>query len=107
MHLFIKQQQTHISHMYGYQRGNVEGRGKLGDGPGSSVHGILQARVLEWVAISFSRGSSQPRDQAQVSCIAGRRFTVQATWEADIHTTVYKRLMRTYCTAQGAHQFLY
>ena len=42
--------------------------------PGSSVHGILQARILEWVAISFSRGSSQPRDQTWVSCIAGRRF---------------------------------
>ena len=40
--------------------------------PGSSAHGILQARILEWVAISFSRGSSQPRDQTQVSCIAGR-----------------------------------
>ena len=40
--------------------------------PGSSVHGIFQARVLEWVAISFSRGSSQPRDQTHVSCI-GRR----------------------------------
>ena len=37
--------------------------------PGSSVHGIFQAKVLEWVAISFSRGSSQPRDQTQVSCI--------------------------------------
>ena len=40
--------------------------------PGSSVHGIFQARVLEWVAISSSRGASQPRDQNQVSCIAGR-----------------------------------
>ena len=40
--------------------------------PGSSVHGSLQARILEWVAISFSRGSSQPRDQTKVSCIAGR-----------------------------------
>ena len=39
--------------------------------PGSSLHGILQARVLEWVAISFSRGSSQPRDRSQVSCIPG------------------------------------
>ena len=38
--------------------------------PGSSVHGILQARILEWVAISFSRGSSQPRDQTQVSCVS-------------------------------------
>ena len=41
---------------------------------GSFVHGILQARILEWVAISFSRGSSQPRDQTWVSCIAGRCF---------------------------------
>ena len=38
--------------------------------PGSSVHGILQARILEWVAISFSRGSSPPRDQAHISCIS-------------------------------------
>ena len=40
--------------------------------PGSSVHGILQVRTLEWVAIPFSRGSSWPRDRTQVSCIAGR-----------------------------------
>jgi len=43
---------------------------------GSSVHGIFQARILEWVAIFFSRVSSQPRNQTQVSHIAGRRFTV-------------------------------
>ena len=43
--------------------------------PGSSIHGICQARALEWVAISFSRGSSQPRDRTQVSHIAGRYFT--------------------------------
>jgi len=42
----------------------------------SSVHGILQARILEWVAISFSRRSSQPRGQTQVSHIAGRRFNL-------------------------------
>ena len=47
--------------------------------PGSSLHGILQARILEWVAISFSRGSSRPRDQARVSRIAGRRFNLWAT----------------------------
>ena len=47
--------------------------------PGSSVHGILQARILEWVAIHFSRGSSQPKDWTQVSCIAGRFFTLWAT----------------------------
>ena len=40
--------------------------------PGSSVHGILQARTLQWVAIPSFRGSSQPRDQTQVSCLAGR-----------------------------------
>ena len=50
--------------------------------PGSSVHGILQARILEWVAIPHSRGSSQPRDQTQVSGIAGRFVTVWATREA-------------------------
>ena len=50
--------------------------------PGSSLHGIFQARVLEWVGISFFRGSSQPRDWTQVSRIAGRRFTIWATREA-------------------------
>ena len=49
--------------------------------PGSSVLGTFQARVLEWVAISFSRGSSRPRDQTQVSHIVGRQFTVWATRE--------------------------
>ena len=44
--------------------------------PGSSVHGIFQAIVLEWIAISFSRGSSQPRVQTWVSCIVDRGFTV-------------------------------
>ena len=43
------------------------------------VHGILQARILEWVAFPFSRGSSQPRDQIQVSHIVGRFFTSWAT----------------------------
>ena len=49
--------------------------------PGSSAHEILQARILEWVAISFSRGSSQPRDQTRVSCIAGGFFTDWGTRE--------------------------
>ena len=44
--------------------------------PGSSVHGILQARILEWVAIPFSKGSSLPRGRTCVSHIAGRFFTV-------------------------------
>ena len=43
---------------------------------GSSIHGIFQARILEWVAVSFSRGSSGPKDQTQVPLIAGRHFTV-------------------------------
>ena len=50
--------------------------------PGSSVHGILQGRILEWVAKPFSRVSSQPRDRTHVFCIIGRFFTVWATREA-------------------------
>ena len=48
------------------------------------IHGIYQARVLEWVAISFSRGSSWPRDQTQVSHIVGRRVTVWDSREAQV-----------------------
>ena len=44
--------------------------------PGSSIHGIFQARVLEWVATAFSRGSSQPRDRTRASRVVDRRFTV-------------------------------
>ena len=50
--------------------------------PGSSVHGILQARILEWVAISFSRGSSWPRDQTWVACIGRWIFYHWTTREA-------------------------
>ena len=49
--------------------------------PGSSLHGVLQARVLEWVAISFSRGSSQPRDRTWASCIPGRHFNL---WDESV-----------------------
>ena len=52
--------------------------------PSSSVRGIFQAGILEWVAISFSRGSSQSRSRTQVSCIAGRLFTDWATREAKL-----------------------
>ena len=45
--------------------------------PGNPIHGILQARILEWVAISFSRASSQPRDLTQISRIAGKLLTVE------------------------------
>ena len=47
----------------------------LSDPVDNTVHGILQARILEWIAVAFSRGSSQPRDQTQVSHIAGVFFT--------------------------------
>ena len=49
--------------------------------PGSSVHGIFQTIVLEWIAISFSSGSSRPRDGTQVSCIVDRHITIWATRE--------------------------
>ena len=48
---------------------------------GFSIHGIFQARILEWVAISFSSGSSWPRDQTQVSCIAGRHGSGCKEWD--------------------------
>ena len=53
-----------------------------GSPPGSSVHGILQARILEWVVMPSSRGSFQPRDWTCVSCIAGGFFTIWASREA-------------------------
>ena len=54
--------------------------------PSSSVHGISQARILEWVAVSFSRGSSWPRDQTCVSCIAGRFFTTESPGKHQIRS---------------------
>ena len=72
--------------------------------PDSSIHGLFQARVLEWVAISFSKGCSQPRDRTQVSRIPGRRFTAWATRQAwlyrnypsiKINKLKRKRLSRT------------
>ena len=63
--------------------------------PGSSVHGILQARILESVALSFSRGSSQNKDWTQVSHIAGKLFTIWATREAPRwHKCPYKKAGR-------------
>ena len=70
--------------------------------PGSSVHGILQARILEWIAMPSSRGSSQPRDQTQVSCIAGRFFTFWATREAQRGSggrSIRKTLVKGECNA--------
>ena len=58
--------------------------------PRSSIHGIFQARVLEQVAISFSRASSQPRDQTWVCCIVDRNFTIWATREVIKGEILYK-----------------
>ena len=52
--------------------------------PGSSVHGISQARILEWIAICFSKGSSWPRDRTHFSCLAGRFFTTQPPREPQL-----------------------
>ena len=57
--------------------------------PGSSVHGIFQAVVLEWIAISFSRGSSQTRDWTLVSRIVDRHFTVWVTREVLVEAANY------------------
>ena len=65
--------------------------------PGFSVLGILQARILEWIAISFSRGSSQPRDWTLVSGIAGRFFTIWATGKSPkrIRRALQERILST------------
>jgi len=70
------------------------------DSLGSSVRGISQARILEWVAFSFSRGSSQPRGQTQVSWIAGRFFTA----EPPGHTIFIKNQMGS---EHGIRSFAY
>ena len=63
--------------------------------PGSSVHGILQWGILEWVAMLFSRESSWPRDQTQIPCIAGRFFTIWATREASLKVEYILKVWRT------------
>ena len=67
--------------------------------PSSSIHGILQARILEWVAISCSRGSSRPRDQTQVSHIAGRWFNLCSTREILIKALAQLKFLR--CNTQN------
>ena len=57
--------------------------------PSSSVHGILQARMLEWIAIPFSRASSWPRDGTQVSCITSKLFSVWGSTIEEIKTKCY------------------
>ena len=87
--------------------------------PGSSIHRILQARILEWVAIRFSRGSSRPRDRTQVSHIVSRHFTIWATscqgikriykkaecWRIDaFELWCWRRLLRVTWTARRSNQ---
>ena len=67
---------------------------------GSSVHGIFQARVPEWGAISFSRGSSRPRDRTQVSRIAGRHFTIWATREVPRIWNMHVQICRFVLTSK-------
>ena len=75
--------------------------------PGSSAHGILQASILEWVAISFSRGSSQPRNLTRISCTAGRFFTNWAMREAHIlHSFLHKKTWEILKLCKSAHGFI-
>ena len=66
--------------------------------PGSSVHWIFQAKILEWVAIPFSKGSSWPRDRTQVSCIAGRFLTLWATKETSLPLNPFNSFVFIYKT---------
>ena len=72
--------------------------------PGSSVHGISQARILDWVAISFFRGSSQSRDQSLVSCISCRFFDHCVTWEAYDPEPKATEEMDTQCQASSTNK---
>ena len=77
--------------------------------PCSSIHGIFQARVLEWIAISFSRGSSGPRDWTWVSHITGRHFTIWATREAcsETHYQIIMLCLWNYHTIIRCTAFIY
>ena len=72
--------------------------------PGSSVRGIFQARVLQWVAISFSRESSQLRDRTQVSCTAGRCFTIWATRNPPIYVSILFQILFPFKSLQSVEQ---
>ena len=73
--------------------------------PGSSVHGIFQARVLESGGIAYSRGSSWPRDRSQVSRIVGRCFTVWATRE--VFFSIPLIIFKTYCLSVVSNVNIY
>ena len=93
-------QTSFLNVLYNFQSCNTEhiesvSRSVVSDSlqslPGSSVHGTLQARILEWVSIPFSRGSSRPRDWTQVSCMAGRFLTVWASREPHTEECISSR----------------
>ena len=69
--------------------------------PCSSDYGIIQAKILEWVAIPFSNATFQPRDQTRVSCIAGRFFTIWATRKAPKTDGSWESLDRMWSTGEG------
>ena len=71
-----------------------------------TVHGILQARILEWVDFPFSRGSSQPRDRTQVSRIAGGFFTSWATREAHVNTWRYNQMYASHQPPVGTDRWI-
>ena len=76
--------------------------------PGSTIHGIFQARILEWVAISFSRRSSRPRDWTWVSHmvgIIGRRFTIWATRENPVWKSIIRQLFCSFTWVIALYQF--
>ena len=78
--------------------------------PGSSVHAIFQARILEWIATSFSRGSSQPRDQTQVSCIGRQSLYQLATREVlkkkKWQKFIFSQLQKKGCLSNNCNVFL-
>ena len=73
----------------------------------SPVHGILQARILEWIAIPFSRGTFQPRDQTLVACITGRVFTIWATEKSQVYTEPLLEFPEPYSKFPLAASFTY
>ena len=76
--------------------------------PGSSVHGVFQARIQEWVAIPFSWGSSQPRDRTQVSYIAGRFFTArEQSKEKEFKLNLSYKLMGSWCPMQSGSEYMF
>ena len=72
--------------------------------PGSSVHGIFQARVLEWVAMSFSWGTSQPRGRTRVSHIVGRCFTSEPPGKSNTVFQQHKRRLYTWTSPDGQYR---